>query len=384
MSGARDPRICMPSWRQFSRRVYQCGLFEAQDVLAACDDVDVITLDAGPQFRWRERWHDRLVFRDVSHQLALMNPGLRPRVLTRDYDLFVAFCGSYEDLLYINAVKGWKERCRASVCWIDEIWAASIPKYRHWLPIFRQFDRLLVSHRDTAAPLEAATGRPCTFMPAAVDAVRFSPYPRPPARAIDIFSIGRRSDGLHRALTSLARERGWYYVHDTFRASLAETYDPIEHRTALANTAKRSRYFLVAPPKVDRPEETGGQVEIGWRYFEGAAAGCVLVGQPADCRWFHDLFDWPDVVMAVDPNGSNVAEILGALEADPARVAAMSQRNAVEALLRHDWVYRWHAVLDLMGLAPTDRMLAREAALGDLARLAGASGPARSGYAAAS
>lgn len=377
----RAPRICMPTWRHFSRKVFECGLYEAQDVLTACDDVDLITPEPTPNFRSRERWHDRLVFHDVSHRLALMNPGLRPRRLTRDYELLVAFCSSYEDLLYINALEGWKERCRKSVCWIDEIWPISLAKYKHWLPVFKQFDHVLVGHQATVAPLAQASGRPCSYLPAAVDTVRFSPYPHPRARVVDAYSIGRRWEGLHQKLLALARDEGLYYVYDTFKASVADAFDPIQHRELLANTAKRSRYFMVAPPKMDQPEETGGSVEVGYRYFEGAAAGCVLLGQPAECESFRALFDWPDVVQHVEPDGSNLAEVLRCLDAQPERLAAISQRNAAQALLRHDWVYRWRVILELGGLAPTERMLAREQKLRDLAALAHASGPARSGLA---
>lgn len=385
MDRSLKPRICMPSWRRFSRKVFECGLYEAQDVLVACDDVDLITPEPRAGFRSRERWHDRLTFRDLSHRLALMNPGLRARPLTRDYALMVAHCSSYEDLLYINAIEGWRNRCERSVCWVDEIWAVSLEKYRHWLPVFKQFDHVMVSHRATAVALSAAIGRPCTWLPAAVDAVRFSPYPRPRPRVVDVYSIGRRQERLHRALLAMVAAGELYYVYDTFKASVADTYDPIEHRSLLANTAKRSRYFMVAPPKVDQPEETGGEVEVGYRYFEGAAAGCVLLGQPADCESFRTLFDWPDVVVQADADGSNLAEVVKELDARPDRVEAMSRRNAAEALRRHDWAYRWHQILDTVGLAPSDRLLARERWLHDLAAMAGSSDSVkRSGYSSVS
>ena len=40
-----SPRICMPTWRNFTKRAYQCGLYEAQDVLVENDDVDLLHLD---------------------------------------------------------------------------------------------------------------------------------------------------------------------------------------------------------------------------------------------------------------------------------------------------------------------------------------------------
>ena len=37
-----SPRICMPTWRNFARRAYQCGFYEAQDVLVDVAHVDLI------------------------------------------------------------------------------------------------------------------------------------------------------------------------------------------------------------------------------------------------------------------------------------------------------------------------------------------------------
>ena len=44
-----------------------------------------------------------------------------------------------------------------------------------------------------------------------------------------------------------------------------EPLDYRQHRELFANMAKRSRYSLVSPAKMDSPDETRGQVEIGYR-----------------------------------------------------------------------------------------------------------------------
>ena len=371
---SRPPRICMPTTRTFSRKVFECGLYEAEDVLCDVDDVDLIGLEATPSFRARERWLNRVIFRDVSHRAHRLNPGLRPKRLERDYDLFVAFCPSYEELLYVNAIENWKDRCRVSACWIDEIWTASLQKYRHWLPMFKQFDHILVTHQETASALSTALGRKVSWLPAAVDTLRFTPYASssPTPRSVDAYSIGRRREGIHDALLQRARSTPFYYVHDTYRASVADVYDVSAHRDLLANTAKRSRYFVVAPPKFDSQHETAGQVEVGYRYFEGAAAGCVLIGERADSAAFRQLFPWNDAVIDLAPDGSDVATVLSALAGEPERLAAIARRNAANSLLSHDWAYRWRALVELAGLPASDKMRAREARLSD--RAAAASG----------
>ena len=115
----RQPRICMPTWRRFAKMPFQCYRYEAQDVLCELDDVDLVEMAPRAGFRVTERWLRRALWKDVSRQIAYLNPGLKPVRLTREYDVFVAVCENWWDRLYINAVQGWKENCRTSVLWLD-------------------------------------------------------------------------------------------------------------------------------------------------------------------------------------------------------------------------------------------------------------------------
>jgi hypothetical protein len=126
----------------------------------------------------------------------------------------------------------------------------------------------------------------------------------------------------------------------------------------------------VAPAKIDAPEETQGQIEIGDRYYEAAAAGAVMIGQPPICAAFDDGFPWPDAVVTVRPDGSDIISVLTGLRANPEHPALISRTNASEALRRHDWVHRWRTIYNVAGLAPSPDMLARERGLIDMAHLA--------------
>lgn len=365
------PRICMATGRNFTKRAFQCGHYEAQDVLSNVDAVDLIHLESGPRFWFIEHWQRRLLFRDVSKKLISLNPGLHRVRLTREYDLFVAFCQTYWDLLHINAIDGWKDRCKTSVCWLDEMWASEIPRHKYWLHALRKFDHVCVGYHGSVSALSKAIDRPCHWVPGAVDALRFSPYPNPTPRAVDVYSIGRRWDGIHRKLLAAAGRKEIFYVYDTFpRIAEMHVHDHQQHRDLFANLAKRSRYFIVAPGKMDSPEETQGQVEIGFRYYEGAAAGTVMIGQPPSCDAFTETFPWPDVVIPIRPDGADVMDVLASLDSEPERVSAISRRNTSEALLRHDWVYRWKDVFQVAGLEPSRGMVAREQQLKNVAELA--------------
>ena len=361
----------MPTARNFAKRAYQCTLLEAQDVLVETGDVDLIRLEPIRGFSLRFGWQKRLAYRDVSKRLVFQNPGLRRVTLTHEYDLFVAVCQDHSDLLYINAIDGWEDLCKTSVCWLDEMWAVDIPLMKYWLPALRRFDHVFISCSGTVAPLSEALGKTCRWLPGGADTIRFSPYPHPPARVIDVYSIGRRWEGIHRALLKAAASREIFYVYDTFpEIADMEPYDHRQHRDFYGNMAKRSRYFMVAPGKVDLSNKILGQVEVGYRYFEGLGAGAVLIGQAPDCDSFREMFPWPDVVVPLQPDGSDTMEVMASLNSDPERRSAISRRNAAEALLRHDWVHRWKEIFRCAGVAPPPGMAARELRLRELSSLA--------------
>jgi spore maturation protein CgeB len=364
----RGARICLPTARRFSRMAFQCGHLEAQDVLAEVDDVDLVCLEAEPGFQKRQQWIRRLMYHDVTRRLAFMNPGLRRVKLQKDYDLLVVMCQTYWDFLNINAIENWKDRVRTSVCWIDELWAARLPLYKYWLPSLSRFDHVIVGMRGTVEPLSDAIGRRCHYVPAGVDALRFSPSPHWPNRVIDVYSIGRKSKGIHEALLEEAARRRMFYLYDTLQSGESHASDHREHRNLYANTAKRSRFFIVAPGKADVPRETQGQIEVGFRYYEGAAAGTVMVGQAPDCPQFRELFDWPDAVVGVRPDGSDVAAVLSRLTRERHRAEEIRRRNARGALLRHDWSYRWAQILDIAKLQPHPAMQGRRQLLADRAQ----------------
>jgi len=371
--GSRRPRICLPTARRFSRMAFQCAHLEAQDVFARVDDVDLIELEPEPGFHTRQHWLRRLMYRDVSRKLAFVNPGLKRVRLAKDYDLLVVMCQTYWDFLNVNAIDGWKDHVKTSICWIDELWAANLPLYKYWLPSLRRFDHVVLGMQGTVAPLSEAIGRRCHYVPAGVDAIRFSPYPETPDRVIDVYSMGRKWNGIHQALLKQAASNEIFYIYDTLQTGESQASDHRQHRDLYANTAKRSRFFTVAPGKMDAQAETQGQIEVGFRYYEGSAAGTVMIGQAPDCPPFREMFDWPDAVIPIRPDGSDVTDTLSRLRAQPDRLEQISRRNAEGALLRHDWAYRWARILEIAGLNPGSGMEIRRMTLKALAEHANAS-----------
>lgn len=368
-----DPTVCMPTWRRFDRHAYQSPRYESQDVLADVANVDLVELDPGFAFPVREYWQRRLVWKDFTGSLAFANPGLVPRRLERDYDVFIVTCQTLKELMFVNAVKGWKDRCRISVCILDELFASEVARSRNFLKLLSAFDHVFTEFSSSAPAIADVTGRPCHALAHGVDAIRFTPWPTPPERVVDVHSIGRRRPESHEVLLGMASRGEAFYMYDVSAdGSGARVVDHRMHRDLVANVAKRSRCFMVAPAWWDIPAEVRGHAPVASRYFEGAAAGAALLGQPQDTDEFRRMFDWPDAVVPVREDGSDTARVLAELKADPRRLERISRRNAAEALRRHDWAYRWRDLFEQIGVSPGPAMRARIRRLEDLATLSAA------------
>jgi hypothetical protein len=199
--------------------------------------------------------------------------------------------------------------------------------------------------------------------------MRFHPSADAPARVIDVLSVGRRFEGIHDVLRRLASETNMFYVHETLVGTSLEVLNYRQHRELLANMLRRSRWFVVGPGMMG-VAESGSEPIVGLRFYEGTAAGAILIGQAPDCAAYRTLFDWPDALVALEPDGSDTAGTLASMASAPERLARISRRNIAEAARRHDWVYRWKQIYDIAGLTPTPVMAVRERRLEEVAQRA--------------
>jgi hypothetical protein len=220
----------------------------------------------------------------------------------------------------------------------------------------------------SVSALSHPANRTCFWLPGGVDALRVNPSANPAARVVDVYSIGRRYEDIHREMLKAAERGEIFCVRDTHVGGpLTEVYDRRQHLEVFANIAKRSRYFVIARAKAGLPGETQGLVEIGYQYFEGTAAGAVMIGDVPDCDAYRELFGWPDAVNRIKPDGSDTMAVLSELSSNLERMPAISRRNLKEALLRHDWVHRWNEMFRIAGIEPSPHKAAREQCLKDLA-----------------
>jgi hypothetical protein len=309
--------------------------------------------------------------RRVAEYVRRVGPSLP---LAKSYDLFIAVFNHPHELFALNSLRDWRKRSRLAVCYLCEAWDGRLPQYL--IDLLRDFDHVFVGVNSSVERVARMCGRPCSYLPMAVDALAFCPYPARAQRSIDICGIGRRSPVTHAALIDYAKASGQFYYYDTVqtrgtaRSASNITFrvgNPREHRMLLANLLKRSRYFIANRAWADQPLLTGGKDEIAARFYEGAAAGTVMLGEPPDSDDFRRQFDWKDSVVRVPFHAPNIAAVIAELDADRARVERIRRDAVVSSLLRHDWVHRLREIMAVTGFVPTERLLDREARLRTLA-----------------
>jgi hypothetical protein len=366
MWGLMHRKVLQLSQRRITDLVANCQGYEFEDTVAAVTDADRIVTTDLPGIEFSRRAYKLVRLTSGSPEVARrLAPYPRNRViLERDVELFFpAFSHVYE-LYALATIPNWRDRSRKAACFITEVWSDMLPEYL--LELLNGFDHIFLGCSHSVKDVRRITGRPCTYLPTAVDVLRFAPASLDQSRPIDVCHIGRRSQVTHQALIEEAERRQLFYYYDTVAASGGDhknrTFrvdNPSEHRRLLAALLKRSRYFVANRSFVNRPKFTAGREEISPRFYEGAAAGTVMLGVAPDSDAFRRQFDWPDAVIPLPFDCPDVGSILADLNADTERLRAARRNSVREAALRHDWLYRIQAVFDTLGLPYTEKMQAR-------------------------
>jgi hypothetical protein len=362
------PRILLFSQRNAVARKWHASLYEFEDVIAEVDAVRMLA-PAAKALNPTERLIDR-VLRKAGRLERNSRAPIQAVDVEGRYDLFFtafSFAGEAIDLL---ALRNWRERCDKAACFLLEVYTSHLhDETRRYLELLRSFsfDRVYTFNPRPARQIEEIVGCPVEYLATGVDALRFSPYPDPPERGIDLYEFGRHSPVTHAAALDMARSAGAFFVYDTvFDVPLP---DYRAHRELTAEHLKRARYFFAYRAGEDRPNADTDD-PVSSRYFEGIAGGPILLGSAPRSPEFRADFDWPDAVIDIPYEAHGLREIIAELDAQPERLARARSNNVVNTLRRHDWVYRWQRVLADAALAPTPAMDARVDSLRTLAELA--------------
>jgi glycosyl transferase family 1 len=315
----------------------------------------------------------------IRKSLRLKNAAtIEPVELTQNYDLLFFVAWSPQSLVELSRVRNWRSRCKIAVVYLFELWSSTLDADRPYLRLLDQFDHVFLLHSASVPQLPLYTSARCSFLPTGVDCLIATPYPSPPERVVDVYSIGNRAPEVHRQLVTLAQHRKFFYIYDSLSSTDSRVKDWGEHRLLLTNTIKRTRYFIGFSPATlatSKADKIAGEQVLPGRLFEGAAGGAIILGTAPQCPEFRECFDWPDSVIEVSPESNDIASIIDELDAQPQRTDLVRRTNAVRCLLQHDWAYRWEHILSTVGMEPLPQLHQRKSQLSDTAAAAMAMSP---------
>jgi hypothetical protein len=368
-------KVLLLSQRRIWDLVAFCLAYEFEDVFASVTDAQRIDATDRASLEFSRRAYKLSRLATGSPKLAgRLTPSPSSKVvLDRDFELFFPVFSNPFQLYALATIPNWRARCRKAACFITEVWLGHLPE-KYLLELLSEFDHVFVGLQHCVDDVARITGRPCTYLPLAADVVHFAPPSLDQRRPIDVCNIGRRSQVTHEALLEESERRGGFYYFDTVAASgfdlRQRTFrvdNPHEHRTMLATLLKHSSYFIANRSHVNNPEFTAGRDEISARFYEGAAAGTVMIGEAPQSEEFKRQFDWQDVVIHLPFDSPDVGRVLAELNSDPERLRTVRRNNVREVARRHDWLHRIETVFDVLGISPTERMKDRSLRLDQIA-----------------
>ena len=203
------------------------------------------------------------------------------------------------------------------------------------------------SFNDAIPLLAEQTGRSWQHADQAVSLKYFQPAPLA-ERVIGFSAYGRRHPKVHEAVSQFCVAKGLYYDYTTHGRS-HPTAEPLQLLKQFAWHLCHSRFTFCWPVEITNPDRAGSLSPITCRWFEAAAAGAVVLGQPPTNPHFREVFG-DNCVTPIDPNAS-VEEIIAQLDQVwqnrnelSERAMAIRRRMGVEL----DWSTRVRQMLNFL------------------------------------
>ncbi len=361
---AETPReVLIFSQRSLNDNVSRCSGFEFEDVIAEIENAEVLA----PK-HVRERRFPINPKRWLSKRTDLFRywpSGVQKTNLDRDYDVFFCDAQKPEELLALDAVPNWRERCRLAVCVLEEVWTKELDLHAPLITSLAQFDLICCAFAETCDELQRRTGKPVIHLPGAADMVRFVPESLTADRPVDVYYMGRRRPELHDRLLQRIKERAGFYLYDSATKPPITAQHAV-HRDLLANLVQHAKLFMVDIAKIGHADQVKGNIAWGPRHVEGIAGGAAQVGYAPETDDYVQYFDWPESVVRLPEDPDAAIEMIVALLDDSAELDRMRRVNLAGALRKHDWLHRWAQILSHLQLPETQAMINRRQRLAEI------------------
>src|SRR5438128_10861490 len=147
----RRSRVLMFSQRNLCEvEIWRSVIRAFEGVIDEIDSVDILA----PQPLNGYKYRSKIAWRVGRDSRMVLNPGVPRAKLDRCYDLFVAFCDKTTELFHVYAaLKHWRDWCKTSVCWLNELWVSRLPLNKSYVKILSNFDYVLSPLSQSVEPI---------------------------------------------------------------------------------------------------------------------------------------------------------------------------------------------------------------------------------------
>jgi hypothetical protein len=201
----------------------------------------------------------------------------------------------------------------------------------------KKITRLFVPFRRSVDDFANLYQIPVSYIPLGVDAINHGGYDE--HKIIDVNGYGRQYGPLEKILSQRFNDRDSGRIfHHTNHKHVAFIHDFYEHRRLFWQQLRKSKIALAFDP-LFTGEKRFRFSFVGQRWFESAAAGCVIVGKRPNCPEMDELFDWPDATIELPDNTNEMTDFIKYM-LNNYDLESIGHRNYEECLSRHDWRLR--------------------------------------------
>ncbi len=271
-------------------------------------------------------------------------------------DLLILIGMGPSALRMLLAIPNWREKYSQVVAYIVDIYPPSDLKFDRQLA--RGLDSLFVSYSQMIDPLKSALGVGTFFLPQATDVVAFGGFN--PDRRIDVAAFGRQPRDVLEKLVgeSIPDSRSDFF------AWWSEQKNPYtrnigQDQSAFTSILSRSRISLCYRFEDTHPQTYLGVSPITARWFESAAAGCVIAGSRPSSPEGTEILSWDNSVIEVSTDGVSCVTQLRELLGEPDSLLELGYNNFRFAALGHDWGHRIVSMLSHLSVETPQKLTDR-------------------------
>ena len=254
-----------------------------------------------------------------------------------------------EEYSPLDVFKQWDRSAGFKILYLFDTMERQLSSIRAVLRSAR-WDLTITSFQGAVPILEEKTQRQWFAVPQGVKLDRFGP-PSHRDRPIDFSAYGRRLNSIHESIKRFCADTEHYYDYTT-ATRLMTGVTPQEQYNHYAWRLRHSAFNFCWPVEATNPDRARTFSPITCRWFEAAASGAVVVGQPPKDPGFSQMFG-KDFVVPLDPERAH-----DDLFRFWSRLTEERDLHLEAARLRHEtlsphwsWERRVEDIIEIAGLA---------------------------------